>query len=55
VGGNAASKYGVKKVPDELYEFLSLAAQTRAKNVIDQLVTISQQRLDLYKVRSTLD
>jgi hypothetical protein len=46
----AAAKHGIKKVSEELYEFLALATQNRLKDVVDQLGDISKQRLDFYKV-----
>ena len=44
-----AAKHGIKKVSEELYEFLALATQNRLKDVVDQLGNISKQRLDFYK------
>lgn len=46
----AAAKHGIKKVSEELYEFLALAAQNRLRDVVDELGNISKQRLDFYKV-----
>lgn len=44
-----AAKHGIKKVSEELYEFLALAAQNRLRDVVDELGNISKQRLDFYK------
>lgn len=49
-GARAAAKHGIKKVSEELYEFLALAAQNRLRDVVDELGNISKQRLDFYKV-----
>ncbi len=35
---------------DELYDFIGLAVQERLRDILDNLSTISKQRLDQYKV-----